>query len=121
MRRQPDLIVRSLHPANPTHSGIDIRSSFNHRKGGPCDIGAMAPLRVLVVGDVNGEVGKLYKRVASVMKKSGAFDMLLVSGSFFSAEGGADETWMSFTRGDAKGQNSTTALATTSLRCAPSP
>jgi hypothetical protein len=66
----------------------------------------MPPLRVLVVGDVNGEVTKLYKRVASVTKKSGNFDMLLVSGSFFSAEGGADANWGQYLRGELKGLSS---------------
>ncbi|BFZ05224.1 hypothetical protein BsWGS_08263 [Bradybaena similaris] len=42
------------------------------------------PLRILVSGDVEGNFGQLYKRVESIQKKSGNFDLLLCVGDFFS-------------------------------------
>lgn len=35
--------------------------------------------RRLVAGDVNGQVAKLYKRVANIQKKSGDFDVSIAS------------------------------------------
>ena len=66
----------------------------------------MAPQRVLVVGDVNGQISQLYKRVESVVKKTGAFDALLVAGSFFGLDGAADESWEKFKQGELKGEQS---------------
>ncbi|CAG5131123.1 unnamed protein product, partial [Candidula unifasciata] len=42
------------------------------------------PLKILVSGDVEGNFGQLYKRVESIQKKSGNFDLLLCVGDFFS-------------------------------------
>lgn len=64
----------------------------------------MAPQRVLVVGDVNGQISQLYKRVETVVKKTGAFDALLVAGSFFGLDGGADASWEKFKQGELKGE-----------------
>lgn len=40
-------------------------------------------LKLLVVGDVNGQFDQLFTRVSSVNKKAGPFDMLLCVGNFF--------------------------------------
>jgi hypothetical protein len=63
----------------------------------------MGPQRVLVVGDVNGEIAQLYKRVESIVKKTGAFDALLVAGSFFGVDGAADASWEQYRQGEMKG------------------
>ena len=63
----------------------------------------MGPQRVLVVGDVNGEIAQLYKRVASIVKKTGEFDALLVSGSFFGVDGNVDAVWERYKQGEMKG------------------
>ena len=60
-------------------------------------------LHSLVAGDVNGEVGKLYKRVKSILKKAGTFDALLCSGSFFAPDGTADATWAAMIAGTEQG------------------
>ncbi|KAH9519188.1 hypothetical protein Btru_074929 [Bulinus truncatus] len=41
------------------------------------------PLRILVAGDVEGNFDQLFKRVQSIQKKSGNFDLLLCVGDFF--------------------------------------
>ncbi|KAK4323675.1 hypothetical protein Pmani_005646 [Petrolisthes manimaculis] len=55
--------------------------------------------KILVCGDVRGNLNQLYKRVSSVNQKSGPFSMLLCVGDFF----GEDNTqWLPYKRGDAK-------------------
>ncbi|KAK6972586.1 CWF19-like protein 1 [Biomphalaria glabrata] len=44
---------------------------------------ANKPLRILVAGDVEGNFDQLFKRVQSIQKKSGNFDLLLCVGDFF--------------------------------------
>eukprot|EP00052_Salpingoeca_macrocollata_P027526 m.261725 g.261725 ORF g.261725 m.261725 type:complete len:698 (-) comp22752_c0_seq2:32-2125(-) len=56
-------------------------------------------LKVLVCGDVQGQFGALMKRVTAVNSKAGPFDMLLCTGSFFAADGGADEEWTLYKTG----------------------
>ncbi|CAH1785742.1 unnamed protein product [Owenia fusiformis] len=56
-------------------------------------------LRVLVAGDVQGKFGTLYKRVDSIQKKTGAFDLLLCVGDFF---GDDDSEWAHYVMGSKK-------------------
>ncbi len=59
----------------------------------------MAASKILVSGGVDGKIGKLYKRVSSVIAKAGPFDALLVTGSFFSSDGASDDAWSDFSSG----------------------
>ncbi|PHT73534.1 Zinc finger CCCH domain-containing protein 59 [Capsicum annuum] len=43
----------------------------------------MAPLKILLCGDVQGRLNQLFKRVSSVNKAAGPFDALLCVGQFF--------------------------------------
>ncbi|XP_060209919.1 zinc finger CCCH domain-containing protein 64 isoform X2 [Lycium barbarum] len=43
----------------------------------------MAPLKILLCGDVRGRLNQLFKRVSSVNKAAGPFDALLCVGQFF--------------------------------------
>ena len=53
---------------------------------------ANKPLKILACGDVKGQIGALIKRVETVNKKAGPFEMVLCSGQFF------DETTGRFTK-----------------------
>lgn len=41
------------------------------------------PLKILACGDVKGQIGALIKRVETVNKKAGPFEMVLCVGQFF--------------------------------------
>eukprot|EP00730_Choanoeca_flexa_P008867 TRINITY_DN12551_c0_g8_i2.p1 TRINITY_DN12551_c0_g8~~TRINITY_DN12551_c0_g8_i2.p1 ORF type:complete len:524 (+),score=105.98 TRINITY_DN12551_c0_g8_i2:2-1573(+) len=62
----------------------------------------MAPCKVLVVGDVDGKVKQLLKKVTNVNKKAGPFDLVLCTGSFFAPDGSADATWTSCMKGESE-------------------
>ncbi|KZS05856.1 CWF19 protein 1 [Daphnia magna] len=47
-------------------------------------------LKILVVGDVEGQYDVLFNRVRTINKKSGPFDMLLCVGDFFSSDPAAE-------------------------------
>ena len=44
---------------------------------------ATKPIKILACGDVKGQIGALIKRVETVNKKAGPFEMVLCSGQFF--------------------------------------
>ena len=44
---------------------------------------SLKPIKVLAVGDVNGKFDELLKKVTTVNKKSGPFDLLICVGEFF--------------------------------------
>nr|XP_022339809.1 CWF19-like protein 1 [Crassostrea virginica] len=56
-------------------------------------------LKLLVSGDVEGHLDKLFNRVNSIQKKSGLFDLLLCVGEFF---GGNKEEWEKYRTGQKK-------------------
>lgn len=65
------------------------------------------PLKILVSGDVEGNFHQLFKRVDSIQKKSGNFDLLLCVGEFF----GSDmSSWEPYKSGKAKAPISTLVL-----------
>ncbi|XP_035824397.1 CWF19-like protein 1 [Aplysia californica] len=65
------------------------------------------PLRILVSGDVEGNFQQLFKRVDTIQKKSGKFDLLLCVGDFF----GPDlSTWEPYKSGKVKVPISTLVL-----------
>jgi hypothetical protein len=51
-------------------------------------------------------------QVAKTQEKAGAFDMLLCTGSFFAADGSADETWEKVVAGTEKGKQPSIRVAT---------
>ncbi|XP_074011308.1 CWF19-like protein 1 isoform X2 [Numenius arquata] len=61
---------------------------------------AVAPLRVLACGDVEGRLEALFSRVRAVQAKSGHFDMLLCVGNFFGATSEAE--WAKYRTGAKK-------------------
>ncbi|XP_033638777.1 CWF19-like protein 1 [Asterias rubens] len=54
------------------------------------------PLKILVCGDVEGNLSQLFKRVNNVNKKAGPFEMLLCVGEFF---GPNDAEWNKYKTG----------------------
>eukprot|EP00049_Salpingoeca_infusionum_P024059 m.14636 g.14636 ORF g.14636 m.14636 type:complete len:554 (+) comp6381_c0_seq2:115-1776(+) len=62
---------------------------------------AAKPLKLLVVGDVDGKVKQLYKRVKKVNASNGPFDAVLCCGSFFGRDGSVDDEWLTYTAGKA--------------------
>lgn len=56
----------------------------------------------LTCGDVCGQFDQLFKRVTSVNKKAGPFDLLLCVGDFFGKE---NEQWTPYKIGKLKGKN----------------
>ncbi|XP_078697782.1 CWF19-like protein 1 [Branchiostoma floridae x Branchiostoma belcheri] len=56
-------------------------------------------LRILTCGDVEGRFSQLFKRVSSIQKKSGDFDMLLCVGDFFGITAGARTEWQQYLEG----------------------
>jgi len=68
---------------------------------------SVKPLKILVSGDVEGNFHTLYKRVESIQKKSGNFDLLLCVGDFF----GSDlSSWEPYKTGKLKAPISTLIL-----------
>nr|XP_057921782.1 CWF19-like protein 1 isoform X2 [Doryrhamphus excisus] len=57
------------------------------------------PVRVLVCGDVEGRLDAVFKRVQTVQKKIGQFDLLLCVGEFFGSTPEAEEEWQQYKRG----------------------
>lgn len=53
----------------------------------------MAPLKILTCGSVNGNFSKFFKKISSIQKKNGPFEMVLCCGNFFSDEPGCQENW----------------------------
>ncbi|XP_047136802.1 CWF19-like protein 1 isoform X1 [Hydra vulgaris] len=56
----------------------------------------MAPIKILVCGSVDGHFSKFFKRIASINKKNGPFEMVLCVGNFFSANPQCVENWKQF-------------------------
>ncbi|XP_077565675.1 CWF19-like protein 1 [Stigmatopora nigra] len=56
-------------------------------------------VKVLVCGDVAGELNALFKRVESIQKKTGNFDLLLCVGEFFAATPEAEQEWQLYKSG----------------------
>eukprot|EP01134_Creolimax_fragrantissima_P005921 CFRG5921T1 len=62
-------------------------------------------VKVLVVGDVDGQFNAFFKRVESVNRKAGPFDAVFCTGSFFAREGSStnstesSDEWMSYQEG----------------------
>ena len=57
----------------------------------------------LVAGDVEGNFDALFKRVETISKKSGPFDMLLCVGDFFCVDPKSEQEWMQYSSGAKKG------------------
>ncbi|XP_034019142.1 CWF19-like protein 1 [Thalassophryne amazonica] len=60
------------------------------------------PVRVLACGDVEGRINTLFKRVQTIQKKTGQFDLLLCVGEFFGTTAEAEAEWQEYQRGDRK-------------------
>eukprot|EP00047_Mylnosiga_fluctuans_P011932 m.23755 g.23755 ORF g.23755 m.23755 type:complete len:561 (+) comp3935_c0_seq1:20-1702(+) len=58
------------------------------------------PLRILVAGDVNGQVGQLFKRVSALLQKPPKFNFLFCTGNFFGPDGFADDEWANYKSGE---------------------
>ncbi|XP_077449775.1 CWF19-like protein 1 [Stigmatopora argus] len=56
-------------------------------------------VKVLVCGDVAGELKALFQRVKSIQKKTGNFDLLLCVGEFFADTPEAEEEWQLYESG----------------------
>ena len=54
-------------------------------------------MKILACGDVKGQIGQLLKRIETVNKKAGPFDMVLCVGQFFNETSGNDCTGSSKT------------------------
>ncbi|XP_043926950.1 CWF19-like protein 1 isoform X1 [Protopterus annectens] len=63
---------------------------------------AEKPLKVLVCGDVEGNLTALFNRVRTVQKKSGDFELLLCVGSFFGSTPEAEAEWEDYKAGRRK-------------------
>ncbi|XP_028253088.1 CWF19-like protein 1 [Parambassis ranga] len=60
------------------------------------------PVRVLVCGDVEGQLTTLFNRVQAIQKKTGQFDLLLCIGEFFGTTPEAAAEWQQFRSGAKK-------------------
>jgi hypothetical protein len=49
-------------------------------------------MKILACGDVKGQIGALLKRVETVHKKAGPFDMVFCVGQFFDEAGGINKS-----------------------------
>lgn len=56
----------------------------------------MAPLKILACGSVDGNFSKFLKRVSSIHKKNGPFEMVLCSGDFFIHNTECKSNWKTF-------------------------
>lgn len=68
------------------------------------------PLKILVCGDVDGHFNTLFKRVETIQKKNGNFDLLLCVGNFFGRDMSA---WSQYKSGALKVPISTLILGPT--------
>ncbi|KAI3941941.1 hypothetical protein MKW98_009151 [Papaver atlanticum] len=59
----------------------------------------MSPPRILVCGDVSGRLSQLYKRVSTVNKSAGPFDVLLCVGQFFPDSPENNEEFLDYIQG----------------------
>ena len=57
----------------------------------------MAPVKILVVGNIDGKFNKVFNRVDTVNKKNGPFEFLLCCGNFFSS--GDNSEWAAYRDG----------------------
>ncbi|XP_064602492.1 CWF19-like protein 1 [Liolophura sinensis] len=71
---------------------------------------ASKALKILACGDVEGQFDQIFKRVDSIQKKSGPFDLLICSGEFFGAN---NSQWEKYASGSVKAPISTLILGST--------